>query len=64
MKRNIRKVNIYGDPDYAGLYWKWDETCDLCGRDCKVFNVLHSDKPSEKGSDFCLECARKYLDKK
>lgn len=64
MKKNIRKVDINGNPSYIGLYWRWDETCDLCGKDCKVSNILHSCKPSEKGFDFCLDCARKYLDNK
>jgi len=54
MKTNIKQV---------GLWWRWDEYCDNCGKQTKKSEGFASmAEPEKEGKDYCLECLEKLLD--
>ena len=53
MKINIKQI---------GLWWKWDEYCNNCGKQIRDDEFSSSAKPDEDNPDYCLECLRKMLD--
>ena len=64
MKKNILRINYNGNPDPNGNWWKWDEICDRCGKDCEksVFQTMQ--EPNTNEEDFCLNCLRELLDER
>lgn len=54
MKTNIRKI---------GLWWKWDEFCDKCGKQIRGNNFSSNTAPNEVEDDYCVDCLRHKLDK-
>jgi len=56
MKTNIERV---------GLWWRWDEYCDSCGKQIKKSERFASSaEPEIEKKDYCTECRRKMLDDK
>jgi hypothetical protein len=50
MKTNIRKV---------GIWWKWDEYCDICSKQTRDENVLSNTEPEIGKNDYCVEWQKK-----
>ena len=50
MKLNIRQV---------GLWWKWNEYCNNCGKQIRDDSFSSSVKPDEDKTDYYLECLNK-----
>jgi len=53
MKTDIKQV---------GLWWKWNEYCNNCGRQIRDYDSSSSEKPDVDKPDYCLECLRKIVD--
>ena len=50
------------DIKQVGLWWKWNEYCNNCGRQIRDDSFSSSAKPDEDKPDNCLECLNKMLD--
>jgi NAD-dependent SIR2 family protein deacetylase len=55
LKANIEKV---------GLWWKWDEYCDNCGKQIRDDKISSSTEPEIGILDYCDECLKKNIDNK
>lgn len=62
MKTNIERVSYFGTPKPKGKWWRWHETCDICGADCGNDGVQTTIPPDTKEKDYCLNCLKKLLD--
>lgn len=52
MKIDIKKV---------GLWWKWNEYCNNCGKQIRDYEFSSSAEPDANKEDYCLDCMRKKL---
>ena len=61
MKTNIEQITYDGKPSSTGKWWRWHETCDICGADCGKDDFQTMTKPDTNEKDYCLSCLRKLL---
>ena len=45
-----------------GMWWRWTESCDKCGRVLRDYNVHSTNKPNTDEADFCINCFKYFLD--
>jgi len=51
------------DISQVGMWWKWNEHCDNCGRKIRDYDEFSSSaEPDVDKEDYCLDCMRKKLD--
>jgi NAD-dependent SIR2 family protein deacetylase len=47
----------------VGIWWKWDEYCNKCGKQTKKYDRFSSiTEPKIGEDDYCNECLRKGID--
>ena len=61
MKTKIEQITYNGEPSSTGKWWRWHETCDLCGADCGKDDYQTMTKPDTTEKDYCLSCLKKLL---
>jgi len=50
------------DIKQIGMWWKWNEYCNNCGKQIRDYYFSSSDEPDVDKKDYCLKCLRKIAD--
>lgn len=64
MKTNILVANEYTSGKESRFTWyKWEETCDKCGKTIQDHSTICAQEPNTHECDFCADCMREFMNK-